>query len=187
MHLRMRGIATPAIPACMRLQGVLGDEPPSITEPGISSQAAAAALPFGPARLVLLLNNPPTTGKGAIDVPAPPLPAAAAPAMPGAYAAAPPRQPTAAAPPDAVEIPADAARFYDELAGLSAVLGVTVDVFAVGPRPLALAAVAPLCQRTGGACFYYPTQEQAAIPQDLCRRLQTPQVRPLGCRWPAHE
>lgn len=161
----------------MCIQGVLGDDLPSINEPGISTKAAAEALPFGPARLVLLLNNPPTTGKGAVG--AVPLPPSAPAAAPGAYGhvsqpgATPPAAPAA---PAAVDIPEDARQFYDELAGLAAVLGVTVDTFAVGPRPLALAAVAPLCQRTGGACFHYPSQEQAAIPQDLCRRLQTPQV-----------
>lgn len=162
------------------LQSVLGDDLPAVTDPGVSAAAAAAAVQFGPARLVLLLNNPPTAGKGAVDAPAHSLPPAVAP--PGSY---PPSQPPAAAAPAPaapVDIPRSTQTFYSELAGLAALLGITVDVFAVGPRQLALAAVAPLCQRTGGACFYYPSQEQAAIPQDLCRRLQTPQVRAARVR-----
>eukprot|EP00892_Ulva_mutabilis_P001550 jgi/Ulvmu1/11396/UM075_0058.1 len=165
-----------ALHAVLDYLSVLGDDPPAVTQPGVSAEAAAAAELFGPARLVLLLNNAPTAGKGAVSVPASAAPAAAAAAMPGSH---PPSQTPAAALPSAaavVDMPEDTRRFYDELAGLAAVLGVTVDTFAVGPHPLALAAVAPLCQRTGGSCFHYATQEQAAIPQDLCRRLQTPQA-----------
>jgi hypothetical protein len=60
---------------------------------------------------------------------------------------------------------------------LAAALGVCVDTYSVGPNALALSAHSPLCELTGGVCFHYPTLEQSALPQDLCRcALCTPEA-----------
>jgi Sec23/Sec24 trunk domain len=64
--------------------------------------------------------------------------------------------------------------FYAGLADLAVALGAAIDIFALGPRRLGLAALGTLCSRSGGACYHYASPDDAALPQDLCRRLQTP-------------
>lgn len=44
-------------------------------------------------------------------------------------------------------------------------LGVCIDLYAVGPAFIGVDFLGQLCQKTGGACNYYPVLEEAALPQ----------------------
>lgn len=70
-----------------------------------------------------------------------------------------------------------ARQFYEQAAVAAASLGVCVDIFVAGVRHAGLAQLEPLANSTGGALFLYPSLEEAAMPQDLYRRLSVPHAR----------
>jgi 3-deoxy-D-manno-octulosonic acid (KDO) 8-phosphate synthase len=79
-----------------------------------------------------------------------------------AYSAA-----SAPAPEDALPASKD---YYEQLALVAAMLGVCIDLYAVGPAFVGVEFLGPLCQKTGGSCNFYPILEEAALPQ-VCQCL----------------
>ncbi|DBB07884.1 TPA: hypothetical protein ACH3X3_009279 [Trebouxia sp. C0006] len=67
-----------------------------------------------------------------------------------------------------------AKQFYEEAASAAAALGVCIDVYAASEEGLGLAYLDPLPSITGGAVFLYPSLDEAALPQDIYKRLSCP-------------
>lgn len=67
-----------------------------------------------------------------------------------------------------------ATAFYGEAGAAAAALGVVVDIYAVSPTFVGLEALAPLALGSGGAVALYPSPDDAALPQDLYKRLSEP-------------
>ncbi|KAL3139738.1 hypothetical protein ABBQ38_004043 [Trebouxia sp. C0009 RCD-2024] len=67
-----------------------------------------------------------------------------------------------------------AKHFYEEAAAAAAALGVCVDVYAASEEGLGLAYIQPLSSVSGGAMLLYFSLTEAALPQDIYRRLSTP-------------
>lgn len=79
--------------------------------------------------------------------------------------------------PQPIVIDPEAREFYEEAAAAAASLAVCIDVFAVAEEGCGLAAIEPLAAATGGGMFLYPSPEDAALPQDIYRRLGAPLAR----------
>ncbi|KAL0031778.1 hypothetical protein WJX79_006935 [Trebouxia sp. C0005] len=67
-----------------------------------------------------------------------------------------------------------ARQFYEEAASAAAALGVCIDVYAASDEGLGLTFMQPLTSITGGAVFLYPSLDEAALPQDIYKRLSCP-------------
>ena len=122
-----------------------------------SSHSGEATTPLGPCKLTCFFATPPNTGLGTTAGPAEP-------SAPGhdRHAQAYPESASTAQPPQ----PSAATNaFYEQLGSIAAGSGVCVDMFAIGRQPLGLAALTPLCRKSGGACFFYPSVEGSALPQ----------------------
>ena len=63
------------------------------------------------------------------------------------------------------ELDESAKRFYEEAAVAAASLGVSVDVYVASSESCGLDLIEPLAGSSGGALLFYPTLEQAALPQ----------------------
>ncbi|KAK9831909.1 hypothetical protein WJX81_008153 [Elliptochloris bilobata] len=150
----------------------------------------AASLCYAGARVLAFLAGAPDNGRGAVlRAPPRPLPSASSgpplfdPTFPDVnpyafvpLAAASGRGAAAGADERAGEgsqweVDLGARAFYEGAAAAAAALGVRVDVFAACAGPCGLEAVEPLASGSGGALLHYPHLEQAALPQDVYRRL----------------
>jgi Sec23/Sec24 trunk domain len=124
---------------------------------GASSHAAEATIALGPCKVACFLGTPPNTGLGTtadhIDGPAGGSPHPA-------YQEEQQRRQDGHATPSAAS-----AAFYEQLGAASAAAGVCIDLFAIARHSLGLAALLPLCQKSGGACFHYLGIEGSALPQ----------------------
>ena len=122
-----------------------------------TSHSGEATTPLGPCKLTCFFATPPNTGLGATAGPADlsaPGHDRHAQVYPETAAAAQPPQQSAAT-----------NAFYEQLGSIAAGSGVCVDIFAIGRQSLGLAALTPLCRKSGGACFFYPSVEGSALPQ----------------------
>ncbi|KAK9823450.1 hypothetical protein WJX72_002854 [[Myrmecia] bisecta] len=72
------------------------------------------------------------------------------------------------------ELDPEAQSFYEEAAAAASLLGVCVDVYAASAEAVGLQFIAPLASSSGGAVYLYPALDQAALPQDMYRRLSCP-------------
>ncbi|KAJ9517351.1 hypothetical protein QJQ45_016723 [Haematococcus lacustris] len=68
------------------------------------------------------------------------------------------------------------AAFYEQAAVAAAALGVCCDLYALSSTAVGLAVLEPLCNSTGGALYLYAGAEDCALPQDMYRRLCSPQA-----------
>ena len=124
------------------------------TRAAASSHASEATTPLGPCRLTCFFASPPSIGLGTT----------AAPSHAGhdrgthAHTSAPAHT-------QGIQHTAATATFYEQLGAIAAGSGVCVDLFAIGRQHLGLSALTPLCLKSGGACFFYPSVEGSALPQ----------------------
>lgn len=102
---------------------------------GASSHADEVSVALGPCRVACCLASAPNLGLGQTQ-----------------------------AQPDATTS-GSAASFYEQIGVLAAMHGVGIDLFAVAEAPLGLQALAPICQRSGGACFFYESADGSSLPQ----------------------
>jgi hypothetical protein len=124
------------------------------TRASASRHSAEATVALGPCKLACFLATAPNTGLGTTGGP---------PLVP--LAPCNPNQPSIASASAPVEIPVATVNFYEQIGAIAAINGVCIDLFAVGLQSLGLSALAALCRKSGGACFFYPSVEGSALPQ----------------------
>eukprot|EP00193_Tetraselmis_chui_P003922 CAMPEP_0177762252 /NCGR_PEP_ID=MMETSP0491_2-20121128/6244_1 /TAXON_ID=63592 /ORGANISM="Tetraselmis chuii, Strain PLY429" /LENGTH=846 /DNA_ID=CAMNT_0019278291 /DNA_START=238 /DNA_END=2778 /DNA_ORIENTATION=+ len=70
--------------------------------------------------------------------------------------------------------------FYEEAAAAAAALGISIDLYVISSEVVGLECLSPLASSSGGHLCWYPGIEDAALPQDVYRRLAGIQAR--NCR-----
>lgn len=118
---------------------------------GDNKHALEASVALGPCRLACFIASAPNCGIGATSDSVAPLPAQAG--HPGHFPVA------------SFEGEGAVAKVYEQIGIIAAMSGVSVDVFGAGPSPLGLHALAPLCLKSGGSCFFYGDIESSSLPQ----------------------
>eukprot|EP00884_Botryococcus_braunii_P002587 jgi/Botrbrau1/12329/Bobra.4_3s0002.2 len=170
------------------LRSGTGDNDGGPVGPSYRSVSTTAA--FAGARLMAFLSGPPNFGRGSImkertenrpvhDPDSLTFNATFPDISPYSYPSltpepAPPPSDDSAQPTSPPERDPGAASFYELAASAATALGVCVDVYAVSEETCGLDVIMPLIRLSGGDVCLYPVPSQAALPQDVYRRLSMP-------------
>lgn len=148
------------------------------SEGNAQDRSTSVAAEYAGARLLIFLCGPPNLGRGAVlsdnpsdqrgDGDRPPLEPAMGNLDPFSHPASTTTQ---------LEVDPGALEFYEEAAAAAASLAVCIDLFVVSGEGCGLTALEPLVAATGGTLFLYPAADQAALPQDIYKRLGSPLAR----------